>query len=315
MKTLILVDLQNDFLPGGALAVPQGDEVIRVANSVQLAFDLIVATQDWHPADHGSFATRHPGRKPGELVELGGLPQVLWPTHCVQDSVGAAFAPALELTRLTKVFTKGTDPTIDSYSGFFDNGHRKATGLGDFLRDRGVTDVYLLGLATDYCVKATALDARRLGFTVHLILDGCRAVDLCVGDGERAVEEMRIAGVHLTTSDDVLRAAGATPTPGTKKYRKKQVVIEATLWNRPGDHAAVTHPVPINVPIVEDGREIATTPAERAALTTGAIKTLEGWMLVRPGDFIIRGVAGEHYACKPDIFIRTYEPLAETCVS
>ncbi|MDO8545543.1 MAG: bifunctional nicotinamidase/pyrazinamidase [Opitutaceae bacterium] len=200
MKALILVDIQNDFLPGGALPVPQGDEVIPVANRVQREFELIVATQDWHPANHGSFAACHPGRKPGQMAQLGGLPQILWPTHCVQGTDGAAFAADLETKRIARVFPKGTDPEIDSYSGFFDNGHRKATGLGDFLRGRGVTDVYLLGLATDYCVKATALDARQLGFTTHLILDGCRGVNLNPGDVDRAVDDMRAAGVQVTAS-------------------------------------------------------------------------------------------------------------------
>jgi nicotinamidase/pyrazinamidase len=174
--------------------------VIAVANAAQRAFELIVATQDWHPADHGSFAARHPGKKPGDITQLAGLRQVLWPVHCVQDTGGAAFAPGLETRRIVRVFPKGTDPKIDSYSGFFDNGHRKATGLGDFLRERGVTEVYVLGLATDYCVKATALDARQLGFNTHLILDGCRGVELKAGDVARAVDEMRAAGVHVTES-------------------------------------------------------------------------------------------------------------------
>ncbi len=193
MKALILVDIQNDFLPGGALAVPGGDAVVPVANRVQGAFDLIVATQDWHPENHGSFAVNHPSRKPGELGELGGLSQVFWPVHCVQNTGGAAFAPGLETRRITRVFPKGTDPAIDSYSGFFDNGHRKATGLGDYLRTRGVTDVYLLGLATDYCVKATALDARQLGFTTQLLVDGCRGVNLQPGDaaGVQIVDAVR----------------------------------------------------------------------------------------------------------------------------
>jgi nicotinamidase/pyrazinamidase len=196
MNALILVDLQNDFLPGGALPVPDGDAVIPIANRVQGAFELIVATQDWHPTNHGSFAANQPGRKPGDLGELGGLPQVLWPVHCVQNTGGAAFAPGLETRRVTRIFPKGTDPTIDSYSGFFDNGHRKATGLGDYLHSRGVTDVFILGLATDYCVKATALDARQLGFTTHLILGGCRGVNLRPGDADRAVDAMRAAGVQ-----------------------------------------------------------------------------------------------------------------------
>lgn len=205
MNALILVDLQNDFLPGGALAVPRGDEVIPLANQLQPQFPLVVATQDWHPADHGSFAANHPGRRVGDIIELGGLPQVLWPVHCVQNSLGAEFAPALDRTRIERVFPKGTDPEIDSYSGFFDNGRKKATGLGDYLRERGVEAVTVLGLATDYCVKATALDARSLGFEVTLVADACRAVDLAPGDGERALEAMRQAGVTVVASRELLR--------------------------------------------------------------------------------------------------------------
>ena len=200
MKALILVDIQNDFLPGGALAVPYGDEVVSVANRVQSCFALIVATQDCHPLSHGSFASNHPNRKPGELGELDGLPQVLWPNHCVENTGGAAFAPGLQTNRITRIFPKGTDPRVDSYSGFFDNGHQKATGLGDYLRDRQVTEVYILGLATDYCVKATALDARQSGFVTYLIEDGCRAVNLQPEDGYRAIEAMRAAGVRVIES-------------------------------------------------------------------------------------------------------------------
>jgi nicotinamidase/pyrazinamidase len=200
VRALVLVDIQNDFLPGGALAVPRGDEVIPVANRVQPAFDLVVATQDWHPAGHGSFASTRPGRKPGEVDELAGLPQVLWPDHCVQGSRGAEFAPGLQMNRVEAIFRKGTDPSIDSYSGFFDNGHRKSTGLGDYLTGRGATDVYVLGLATDYCVKFTALDARKLGFRTFLVQDGSRGVELRPGDVERAVEEMRTAGIEVVQS-------------------------------------------------------------------------------------------------------------------
>jgi nicotinamidase/pyrazinamidase len=203
MRALILVDIQNDFLPGGALAVPRGDEVIAVANRLQTRFDLVVATQDWHPARHGSFASRHPGRKPGELAELGGLPQVLWPDHCVQGSSGAAFAPGLEMNRVEAIFRKGTDPGIDSYSGFFDNGHRKSTGLGDYLKGRGADEICLLGLATDNCVKFTALDARQLGFRTFLVEDGSRGVELQPGDVARAIEEMREAGVRIVRSGEL----------------------------------------------------------------------------------------------------------------
>ena len=203
MRTLILVDIQNDFLPGGALAVPRGDEVVPVANRLQPRFELVVATQDWHPQRHGSFASTRPGSKPGDLAELAGLPQVLWPDHCVQGTAGAAFAPGLEMNRVEAIVRKGTDPAIDSYSGFFDNGHRKSTGLGDYLEGRGATDVYVLGLATDYCVKFTALDALRLGFRAVLVEDGSRGVELRPGDVERAVEEMRKAGVEVVRSADV----------------------------------------------------------------------------------------------------------------
>src|SRR3954471_16624788 len=202
MNALILVDIQNDFLPGGALAVPEGDAVIPIANQLQESgrFDLIIATQDWHPADHGSFAANHAGRAVGDVIDLNGLPQILWPVHCVQETHGAAFADGLATMKIERVFTKGTDPAIDSYSGFFDNGHRKSTGLGDYLRARGVTDVYVSGLATDYCVKFTALDARQLGFITWLIEDASRGVNLKPGDVGRAVEEMRAAGVVVIDS-------------------------------------------------------------------------------------------------------------------
>ena len=202
-RVLILTDIQYDFLPGGALAVPQGDAVVPVANALQPHFELVVATQDWHPPNHGSFASQHDGRKPGDVIELAGQPQVLWPDHCVQHSHGAEFHRDLDVSRVAQVFRKGTDPAIDSYSGFFDNGHRKSTGLGDYLRRDGVTDVYIVGLATDYCVKWSALDAVRLGFRTHVIEDGARGVELAPGDSARALDEMRVAGVTVTTSAEV----------------------------------------------------------------------------------------------------------------
>jgi nicotinamidase/pyrazinamidase len=211
MNALILVDIQNDFLPGGALAVPEGDQIVPVVNELQRHFPLVVATQDWHPATHGSFAANHPGREPGDMLELHGLPQILWPTHCVQRSAGAEFAPALDRAGWARVFPKGTDPQIDSYSGFFDNGHRQSTGLGEFLRERGVTQVYVAGLATDYCVKFTVLDALQLGFKAHLIEDACRGVDLQPGDVTRAVEAMRAAGAKIITSAEILEHAEVAP--------------------------------------------------------------------------------------------------------
>jgi nicotinamidase/pyrazinamidase len=207
MNALVLVDLQNDFLPGGALAVPHGDEVVSVANRIQPAFDLVVATQDWHPPDHGSFATQHPGRQPGDVIQLGDLPQILWPVHCVQNTPGAALVADLDTRRIACIFHKGTDPAIDSYSAFFDNGHWHSTGLGEYLRRHGVTDVYLAGLATDYCVRYSALDARQLGFRTFVILDACRGVNLRPDDCATAIEEMKSAGVEIT------RSTGHLPRP------------------------------------------------------------------------------------------------------
>jgi len=200
MKALILVDIQNDFLPGGALGVPEGDAVIPVANRLQDIFEIVVATQDWHPANHGSFATNHPGKKPYEQIDLDGLLQTLWPVHCVQGTLGAELAPNLKRDRIRKVFQKGTDAGIDSYSGFFDNGHRKATGMGEWLKSQRVTEVYVCGLATDYCVKFTALDAIELGFKTHVIEDACRGVNLNPADVTKALEQMGRAGVHIKQS-------------------------------------------------------------------------------------------------------------------
>ena len=197
MNALILIDIQNDFIPGGALAVPEGDLIVPVVNRLQPRFEIVVATQDWHPANHGSFAANHPGRKAGDLIDLHGLPQILWPVHCVQGTAGARVAANLDQSRWDRVFVKGTDPAIDSYSGFFDNGHRRATGLGDYLKAQRVTDVYVAGLATDYCVKFTALDAISLGFRTHLIEDACRGVNLHAGDVAKAIEEMKTAGIEI----------------------------------------------------------------------------------------------------------------------
>lgn len=203
MKALLLVDLQNDFLPGGALAVADGGDVIPVANRLQLLFSRVIATKDWHPADHGSFASNHPGRAVGDSIELGGQPQVLWPDHCVRGTRGSDFAPGLDTSEVEKVFYKGTDPGVDSYSAFFDNAHLRSTGLDDYLRETGVDEIYVLGLATDYCVRYTAFDALRSGYKVHVVEDGCRGVDLEPDDSERALEEMREAGVDVIASTDL----------------------------------------------------------------------------------------------------------------
>ncbi|MDH3590241.1 MAG: bifunctional nicotinamidase/pyrazinamidase [Planctomycetota bacterium] len=197
MTALILVDLQNDFMPGGALAVREGDLVVAVANRLMPDYDHVVASQDWHPPDHLSFAVNHPGAEPGQKIELGGLPQVLWPVHCVQRSRGARLHADLDLSGLDFVVRKGMDRGIDSYSAFFDNGQRSATGLEPWLKERGIDAVDVMGLATDYCVKFTALDARRLGFAVRVITEGCRGVDLSPGDVEGALAELRDAGVEV----------------------------------------------------------------------------------------------------------------------
>lgn len=199
MKALLIVDVQNDFLPGGALAISQGDQIIDVINQIQPAFSLIVATKDWHPANHISFASVH-GQKPGETIEIKGIRQELWADHCIQGSLGAEFSSQLSTKNVEKVFFKGVDPEIDSYSTFYDNAHLRSTGLGDYLRTLGVTDIYIVGLATDYCVKYSVFDALRLGFNVTVIVDGCRGIDLKPGDIDRALQEMKKAGATLITS-------------------------------------------------------------------------------------------------------------------
>ena len=180
--------------------MPHGDEVVPLANKLQGRFELVLATQDWHPADHGSFAANHPGKKPGDRIILDDIEQILWPVHCVQNTHGAGFAPSFDTSRIAHVFHKGIDPR---YSTFFDNAHRRRTGLGEYLKERSINDVYLLGLALDYCVKYSALDARHLGFNTHIILDGCRGIGLAPGDIDRAIDEMTEAGAILLQSHDL----------------------------------------------------------------------------------------------------------------
>jgi nicotinamidase/pyrazinamidase len=195
-QALVVIDVQNDFCPGGRLAVPGGDEVVAVVNNLISDFDHVVLTQDWHPAGHSSFASRHPGKQPFETIDLPYGPQTLWPDHCVQGTQGAAFHPALVWTKAELVIRKGFRAAIDSYSAFFENDHKTPTGLTGYLRERGIADVTLAGLATDYCVAYSALDAVRQGFSASVAMDGCRAIDL---DGSLAAmtERMRAAGVRL----------------------------------------------------------------------------------------------------------------------
>jgi nicotinamidase/pyrazinamidase len=177
MNALIIVDIQNDFTSGGKLEVKHGEDIIPLINDLQPRFDLVVATQDWHPQTHKSFASNHEGKKPFEVIMLNGLEQVLWPDHCVQSTSGAAFHPGLWMNRVETIFRKGMNPGIDSYSGFYDNGHKKNTGLSGYLRDRNVTTVYVCGLAGDYCVYYTAKDALREGFKTFIIEDATRSID------------------------------------------------------------------------------------------------------------------------------------------
>ncbi|MBI1354263.1 MAG: bifunctional nicotinamidase/pyrazinamidase [Acidobacteria bacterium] len=203
MRALLLVDLQYDFMPGGALAVPEGDAVVPLANRLMDKFDLVTASQDWHPADHGSFASRHPGAKPGDRIELDGLPQTLWPDHCVQGTRGAELHDDLRIGEIDRIFRKGQDRLVDSYSAFYDNARRRSTGLGEALREQEVDELYVMGLATDYCVLYSVLDAAELGFKTVVVADGCRGIDLTPGDVEAAWEKMRIAG-RVIRSKEIL---------------------------------------------------------------------------------------------------------------
>ncbi|NBC84518.1 MAG: bifunctional nicotinamidase/pyrazinamidase [Bacteroidetes bacterium] len=199
MKALIIVDMQNDFLPGGSLEVAQGNEVIPVINKMQNDFELVVATQDWHPANHGSFASQHNDKQPFDKTDLYGLEQILWPDHCIQSSKGAEFTNELQTNNIEMIIRKGMDPKIDSYSGFYDNGHKKSTGLTDFLKGRKVDEVYVAGLAGDVCVYYTCMDAVKEGFKTHLMINATRPVDQ--NAFQKAVEDMQSAGVIMEQSN------------------------------------------------------------------------------------------------------------------
>lgn len=199
MHALILVDIQNDFLPGGSLEVKAGYEIIPYINGIMDDFDIVVATQDWHPMDHGSFASNHPGKNIGEVIKLEGIDQILWPDHCIQHSKGAEFSRDLDMHRVQMIFHKGTDPKIDSYSGLYDNGHLKSTGLGEYMKAEGVTEVTCVGLAADYCLKFTALDAvKKFGFKTHVPVKGTKAVNINPDDFAKSLEEMKKAGVIVS---------------------------------------------------------------------------------------------------------------------
>lgn len=193
---LIVIDVQNDFCPGGALAVAGGDEVVPIINRIAAGFEHVLLTQDWHPAGHSSFAATHPGKQPFETVDMPYGPQTLWPDHCIQGSGGAEFHPGLDWTRAELVIRKGFRAAIDSYSAFFENDHVTPTGIAGYLRERGIGSITLAGLATDFCVAYSALDAVRQGFATTVRLDACRGIDLG-GSMQTMLGSMRDAGVRL----------------------------------------------------------------------------------------------------------------------
>lgn len=201
MNTLLVIDVQNDFCVGGALAVNDGDAIVSLVNRHRDDFELVVFSQDWHPEGHKSFASSHPGKQPGDHVTIDGVDQILWPDHCVQETFGAQFHPDLDVLEDDPIFQKGTDPEIDSYSAFFDNARKKSTGLSKFLKEKGVTELTICGLATDYCVKFSALDALSEGFKVNIWSAACRGVDKTRGDSKRALKELQEAGAKLISLD------------------------------------------------------------------------------------------------------------------
>jgi len=200
---LIVVDVQNDFCPGGALAVPGGDEIVPIVNRLAARFHNVVLTQDWHPAGHFSFASTHPGNKPYDTIAAPYGPQVLWPDHCVQATPGAGFHPALQVPHAALVVRKGMEPAIDSYSAFYENDHVTPTGLVGYLRERGLTRVFFVGLAFDFCVRYSAEDARREGFTVFIVEDACRSIDV---DGS-------VASTHASLAAHGVACISALPGP------------------------------------------------------------------------------------------------------
>ncbi|MHA7131378.1 bifunctional nicotinamidase/pyrazinamidase [Algoriphagus namhaensis] len=200
---LLIVDVQHDFLPGGALEVKEGDAIVPVINKLQEKFDVILATQDFHPSDHQSFAANHPRREIGEQINLHGLSQILWPVHCVQNTRGSDFPENLHQTKWKSIVQKGKNPEVDSYSGFFDNAKRGDTGLDRLLKELGVDRVFVVGLAQDFCVKFTALDSKSLGYETYLVTDATRAVNLGPTDGDDALSEMHSQGIRLIKSTEI----------------------------------------------------------------------------------------------------------------
>ncbi|WJK07334.1 bifunctional nicotinamidase/pyrazinamidase [Pseudomonas fluorescens] len=200
---LLVIDVQNDFIPGGQLAVPEGDLVVPLINRLAGQFKQVVISQDWHPAGHASFASSHPGRQPYDLIQLPYGEQTLWPDHCIQGSRGAEFHSGLDLPHAQLIIRKGCNPDIDSYSAFLEADRVTTTGLAGYLKERGIDTVYMVGLALDFCVMFSALDARAAGFNTFVVLDACRAIDLN-GSLATAIERMQVAGVGLIQSTELL---------------------------------------------------------------------------------------------------------------
>lgn len=203
MKALLVVDIQNDFCPGGALAVPDGDEIIPTVNKLINQFDNVIQTQDWHPEGHSSFASSHQNKEPFDTIEVDYGSQVLWPKHCVQNSFGAEFHPELNTLKTQVIIRKGFRKSIDSYSTFFENDQKTTTGLTGYLKQRGLTDLFTVGLATDFCVKWSILDGIDEGFNMHIVKDAVKGIDL-EGSLDQAWKEMKEKGVHVVNSDELL---------------------------------------------------------------------------------------------------------------
>lgn len=203
MKTLVIIDVQNDFMPGGSLAVPSADKIIPVINQLQDHFDLIIATQDWHPQNHTSFASNHTGKNPFEKALIGGREETLWPDHCVQGTPGAELFPGMQTNKIAVIFRKGMNPAVDSYSGFYDNHRKVSTGLCGYLKERGVSKVYFCGLASDICVYFTIKDALKEGFSARLIEDASQPLDDL--EYKRIKEELTGKGVHIVNSGDITK--------------------------------------------------------------------------------------------------------------
>lgn len=201
MKALLLIDIQNDFIPGGSLPVPEGDQIVEIANHLQKKFDLVLATQDWHPLNHVSFAKNHKGKKEFDEIELHGLPQTLWPNHCVQNTTGAEFHPELDTHKIEAIFRKGTHPKIDSYSAFFDNAHLKNTGLSGYLKEKDVKTIYFMGLAGDICVYYSIKDALDFGFDCILIEDGSKPLNAAIFAKQK--KELLARGVKYLKAEEI----------------------------------------------------------------------------------------------------------------